>query len=122
MQIGIYVGNKTNLDNLADVIRLMKSDNEDIFMFTDDILVRPLPIGELACSNVCHIIHYYKKIVFLYHQDFNTKSKELNGIIGVVCNKEDLPKLDKNLVKAKKASVIIKDKKGLREAKNAELH
>jgi hypothetical protein len=122
MQIGIYVGNQTNLDNLADVIGLMKNDNEDIFMFTDDILIRPIPIIELACINMSHVIHYYKKIIFLDHEDFNTKSKELNGIIGVVCNKVDLPKLDKDLVKTKKASVIIKDKKGLREAKNAELH
>lgn len=121
MQIGIYVDNQTSLENLEEAVNLMKTEQEDIFLFTDDQLFQAIPMSELACINFSHILHYYGKILFMNPKDFNKKSRNLHGIIAVISKKEDLLKLDAELIKTKKAQVIIKDKKGLREAKNAEL-
>lgn len=121
MQTGIYVGNQTQLDILEEAINATKDTESDIFMFTDDILARGIPILDLACINMAHMTHYYEKILFLNHKDFNDKAKKLNGIIGVICEKENLIRLDSELIKTKNVSILVKDNNGLREVKNAEL-
>lgn len=118
MQLGIYVRKQPDLSLINKSLSFFKE--EDPFFATETELKGiEMPINDLACINFYRLSHYREKILFLNEEDFNKRAGFTIAQKIVLVKKQNLVKLDKNLIKD--TQILLLDKENIRKAKNAEL-
>jgi hypothetical protein len=121
MLLGIYLGKDTDKFLIEEALKVLNISKQDTFFLYSNINVyRPYPNASI---NIFHTLYDFAgKILFTSPHDYNEIGMLYNNDSYVCIPKEDLCRLspqDKTLYD--RITFIVKDNKGLRKIKNAEL-
>lgn len=121
MLLGIYLGKDTDKFLIEEALKFLNISKQDtFFLYSNMNVYRPY---DSASINIFHVLNDFEgEILFTSPHDYNEIGMFYNNDSYVCIPKEDLFRLSQqHKTLYDRITFIVKDNKGLRKIKNAEL-